>query len=224
LITQAEPPPAAWVRAAAVGDRGPATEVMRLLVSACLPALSDRGIATLSILGTEPWLGPVLDELGFAVLEQVESWGKEDLRCARLGARGVEVRPARLDELAHLAHLDQAAFAARWHHSSEMLALAWKQVVSFTVAIRGGAIVGFQLSLAHGDQAHLARLAVLPAAQRSGVGSRLLADAFERYAALGLKRVSLNTQSGNLASHRLYSAFGFQRVSPPVPVWERSVG
>jgi ribosomal protein S18 acetylase RimI-like enzyme len=133
------------------------------------------------------------------------------------------VRPARQDDLARLIPIEQAAFAPRWRCSAETLALAWGKAATFTVAERQGEILGFQVSLASDQRAHLVRLTVHPAAQQSGVGARLLTDALARYAALNLKSVSLNTQSDNLPSQRLYAALNFRRVGSPLPVWERPV-
>jgi len=223
LITPADPPPAAWVRAAAVSDGIPPAGVMAQLFAAGLQTLAAQGINTLSAMPTEPWLPPILDDLGFTIVEQVETWEKHNLDIARWGAQDIQVRPARAEEMEHLARIERAAFAPRWRHSAETLALARERAATFTVAERGRKIVGFQVSLARGDQAHLVRLTVHPAAQGSGVGSRLLAHALTRYANLGLTRVSLNTQSNNTPSHRLYAAFGFRRAALPLPVWERPV-
>jgi RimJ/RimL family protein N-acetyltransferase len=57
----------------------------------------------------------------------------------------------------------------------------------------------------------------------SGPALALLADTLVRYAGFGISSVSLNTQVHNLPSHRLYAAFGFEPLSPPIPVWERLV-
>jgi N-acetylglutamate synthase-like GNAT family acetyltransferase len=223
LITPADPPPAAWVRAAAVRDGAPLAPIMDRLFAACLELLAAQGIETLAAMPSELWLPPILDALGFAIVEQVETWEKNDLHAVHQGAPDVQVRPVHPADMAQLTCIERAAFAPRWRHSVETLALAWESAATFTVAQREGGIVGYQVSLASGDWAHLARITVHPAVQRSGVGTRLLADALARYVALGLARVSLNTQSDNLPSHRLYHAFGFRRVAPPLPVWERPV-
>ena len=224
LLTSIDPPPAAWIRAAAVAGGLPAPILMRRLLAPCLQALAGRGLQTLSAMTVEPWLAPILGGLDFALVEQVETWHKPDLLAPRTGAPDVTIRPARLAEMDELASIDHLAFHPRWQFSAQTLALAWEKAATFTVAHRSGRSVGFQISLSDDLGAHLARLTVHPAAQRSGVGSRLLADALLRYASLGAAAVSLNTQVNNIPSHRLYAAFGFQPASPPVPVWERSVG
>lgn len=222
LVTPADPPPAAWLRAAAVRHGVSAAEAMHQLFSECLPALAAQDIATLSVMGADPWIAPTLVRSGFAIVEEVESWIKPDLHCPAARAKDVVVGSARREDVAQLARLDQSAFAPRWRLSGETLALAWSKAATFTVAIRDAEIIGYQLSLTHGTRAHLGRLVVHPAEQRSGVGAHLLADALERYTALGLDRVSLNTQSDNLPSHALYRAFGFRSTGAPVAVWERT--
>jgi ribosomal protein S18 acetylase RimI-like enzyme len=223
LITPADPPPAAWVRLAAVDHGVSPADVMDPLVSACLDALAAQNIATLSAMPVDNWLPRVLDRLGFAVVEEVATWTKNDFDVTRPGAQDIHIRPARADEMMFLEAIETAAFPARWRLSAETLSLAFHQLPIFSVAERGGDVVGFQFSQVSERRAHLVRLTVHPVAQRCGVGSRLLVDALTSYASLNLNSVSLNTQSGNIPSHRLYEAFGFQPTGYPLPVWERPV-
>lgn len=223
LITPADPPPAAWIRAAVTSDSGPPSGIIVPLLEACMEDLASQGIATLCSMPTEFWLPPILDDLGFAIVEEVESWEKRNLDIPFQGAQDLEVYDARLEDMTALATLERAAFSPRWRYSAETLALAWEQADLFTVAKRTGSIVGFQIGLVIDGGAHLARLTVGPQAQRSGVGSRLLADALLSFATRNLTKVSLNSQTNNTASHALYSAFGFRPLSSPLPVWERPV-
>jgi N-acetylglutamate synthase-like GNAT family acetyltransferase len=223
LITPADPPPAAWVRLAAVDHGVSPADVMDPLVAACLDALAAQNVATLGAMPIDDWLPRVLDRLGFDIVEEVATWTKNDLCVTRPGARDIHIRPARADEMTLLEAIETAAFPPRWRHSAETLALAFQQVSIFSVAERGADVVGFQFSQVSERRAHLVRLTVHPAAQRTGVGARLLADALTSYAGLNVSSVSLNTQSGNIASHHLYRAFGFQPAGYPLPVWERPV-
>jgi ribosomal protein S18 acetylase RimI-like enzyme len=223
LITPADPPPAAWVSAAAVLDGERPLPVMRTVLLAILDILGAAGIATLACMPTEPWLPPILERLDFAVVEQVTTWEKPDLHIARQGAPDILVRPVAQADMDPLAQIEAAAFPPRWRHSARTLALAWAHSATFTVAERKGLIVGYQFSVLSGDWAHLVRITVDPAHQRTGVAARLLADALARYGELGARHVSLNTQSDNLPSQHLYSAFGFREVGLPISVWERPV-
>ena len=221
LITPADPPPAAWVTAAAVCDGERPLPIMRLLLSAIWDPLRDAGTTTLACMPAEPWLPPILEQLGFAVVEQVVTWEKPDLAITRQGAPDVLVRPVRQADMDRLAEIEHAAFAPRWRYSAGTLSRALDRSATFTVAQREGLLVGYQFSVTSRDWAHLVRITVDPAEQRTGVGARLLAHALARYAELGARRVSLNTQSDNLPSHHLYSAFGFREIGLPLSVWER---
>jgi ribosomal-protein-alanine N-acetyltransferase len=223
LITPADPPPAAWVSAAAVSNGERPLPVMHTLLSAILDTLGDAGITSLACMPAEPWLPPILERLGFAAVEQVITWEKPDLHVTRPGAQDVLVRPVGQADMDHLARIEQAAFAPRWRYSAHTLSLALSHATTFTVAQRKGLVVGYQFSVISRDWAHLVRITVDPAEQRSGVGARLLADALTRYEELGVRHVSLNTQSDNLPSQHLYSAFGFTEIGRPMSVWERPV-
>jgi ribosomal-protein-alanine N-acetyltransferase len=71
--------------------------------------------------------------------------------------------------------------------------------------------------------AHLNRIAVHPAHQGRGVGALLLHDALRALWKLGAERVSLNTQTDNYYSQRLYRRFGFEPIGDSVTVWEREL-
>ena len=223
LVTPADPTPAAWIRLAAVAHGAPPAAVMRPLLEAALAALADQAATSLAAMPVKPWLPAILDDMGFAIVEQVSTWEKPDLSIPHGGSPDTRVRAARPADMPNLAVIERAAFAPRWRHSAETLLHILVQAASFAVAEWRGSVVGFQFSQAGDDRAHLVRLTVHPAAQKYGVGSRLLAAALESYATLGLSTVSLNTQADNFSSHRLYAAFGFRPIGPAVPVWERPV-
>jgi ribosomal-protein-alanine N-acetyltransferase len=83
--------------------------------------------------------------------------------------------------------------------------------VSLTLAREEGgeATVGFSLVRTVADESELLLLAVLPARQREGIGSRLLDDFMERTAAGGVRRVHLEVRDGNPAV-AMYRAAGFE--------------
>jgi ribosomal protein S18 acetylase RimI-like enzyme len=67
--------------------------------------------------------------------------------------------------------------------------------------------------------AHLSRMTVHPDHQGRGIGAALVARAIDGYHQRNLRAVSLNTQSDNLASRRLYERFGFRPTGYTYPVW-----
>ncbi len=80
-------------------------------------------------------------------------------------------------------------------------------------------IVGYQLSTLYFDGAHLARLAISPVAQGKGVARALLSDVLTRFDRRGVRTMTVNTQSSNLRSQRLYTGYGFERNGYDLPVW-----
>jgi ribosomal protein S18 acetylase RimI-like enzyme len=68
--------------------------------------------------------------------------------------------------------------------------------------------------------AHLNRIAVHPAHHGRGIGAALLYDALHTFWRQGVEHVSLNTQSDNQESQRLYRRFGFETTGDYATVWE----
>jgi ribosomal protein S18 acetylase RimI-like enzyme len=62
------------------------------------------------------------------------------------------------------------------------------------------------------DEAGIRMLAVSPAAQRGGVGRRLVQKCVDRAVAAGKARIVLHTTEAMLAAQSLYSSFGFERA------------
>jgi [ribosomal protein S18]-alanine N-acetyltransferase len=88
-----------------------------------------------------------------------------------------------------------------------------------TVAEDAHDVVGYQIATGAGTRAHLARLAVSPSVQGRGVGRALLGDLFGRLVPNGVLRLSVNTQSDNQTSLKLYQRMGFLRTGEAYPVY-----
>jgi ribosomal protein S18 acetylase RimI-like enzyme len=82
-----------------------------------------------------------------------------------------------------------------------------------------GMPVAYQFSTGGEGNAHLSRMTVHPAQQGKGIGAALLANALENYRLQNIKTVTLNTQTDNLPSRRLYERFGFEVTGFSYPVW-----
>jgi len=225
LAVAADPCPAAWVRLAAIRKRPLAEETLATMLDSVMPFLAENGVTELGWLAVESWPDKMLPLLGFRRLNWIITFLKQGLDMPEVGINGVQIRPVRMEDLPLLAALEVAAFDPLWRHSVEGFRLAYRQSICFDVALMGEQIVGFQYSTANyqGSGAHLVRITVHPSVQGAGVGSALMKSAFEQYRSLGLKRVSLNTQLDNIASHRLYEKFGFGRTGDQMPVWVRPV-
>lgn len=66
------------------------------------------------------------------------------------------------------------------------------------------------------DTCELRKMYFLPEARGGGFGKKLLALCIERAAALGYRRIYLETLTGMEAAMHLYERFGFRRLGGPV--------
>ena len=223
LATGADPPPAAWVRVVALDGGLQDRSLLPALFNAALPRLRRSGVDPLGWLPQRSWPRPWLHDVGFQVINEVETFLKDDLYIpddVRLPP-AVAVRAVCPADMPRLAAIEEAAFDPLWRHSAEALARAQSQSISFDVAELDGRVVGFQYSVPGDEEGtvHLVRLTVSPDAQRRGVASCLLAAAIDAYRQRDLCRISLNTQRDNVPSKRLYRKFGFRAAGYRLPVW-----
>jgi ribosomal-protein-alanine N-acetyltransferase len=220
LAVAADPPPAAWVRVAAVGSSGRPFLILGAMLARALETLRLASVDQLGWLAGEAWPTAWLYGLGFEPVNKIETYWKDDLDLPPTATvPDLSIRPVEGDDMEGLAKLEKAAFDPLWRHSAEGLALARREASGFDVAVLQGRIVGFLLSVRSHSVAHLVRLTVDPELHGIGIGSTLLAHAILGYRAQGVRQVSLNTQVDNLASQYLYRKFGFYSRGERLPVW-----
>ena len=80
----------------------------------------------------------------------------------------------------------------------------------FVVAVKEEELAGYCYGSLEEGHGHLIRMAVHPAWQGQGVGSRLVAEAMRFFQQADVQLVTLNTQEENERAQRLYRKFGFQ--------------
>jgi ribosomal protein S18 acetylase RimI-like enzyme len=132
---------------------------------------------------------------------------------------GIRIRRMTEADLPQIERTDAASFDSLWHNPLDTLRRALGQALYATVAESEHGIIGYQLSTGGGQRAHLARLAVHPAVQGKGAGRALLNDLFNYLTHAGISRLSVNTQSDNSVSLRLYQRMGFVRTGEQYPVY-----
>lgn len=214
----ADPLPAAWVRVAAVESVAAFAQCEVMWVSV-LETL-DPAIGEVAWFLTDNWPQRWLERLGLARSSTVLSFRKDDLEAAPYAAPpGLAIRPVLAEDMPVLAEIEMAAFEPRWRHSARGLQLAWRQALSFDVALLDGVPAGYQLSTGGSGNAHLARMTVDPRHQGRGIGAALLTHALQGYRRRKVYSVTLNTQQDNVISQRLYGRFGFQPTGHQYPVW-----
>ena len=81
--------------------------------------------------------------------------------------------------------------------------------MSATGWVKRAKIAGFILSRRAVDEAEVLTVVVEPSSRRTGCGQRLLGAHLARLASLGVAKVFLEVEEGNVAALALYRRFGF---------------
>jgi ribosomal protein S18 acetylase RimI-like enzyme len=218
MAVAAEPLPAAWVRVAAVDSVAGYAQAEAMF--AAILADLDPAINEIAWFLTDYWPLHWLERLGFVPACNVIGYRKADLSIPPHAlTEGLVIRPLLMEDIPALEAIEAAAFEPRWRHSGGDLFLAWRQSISFTVALLNGEPVAFQFSTGGDGNAHLSRMTVHPSRQGLGIGAALLANAIEGYRLQNINTVTLNTQADNHPSQRLYERFGFKPTGHSYPVW-----
>ena len=214
-------PEAAWVRTFASADGYEVEEVWDLLWAQGSSRLLELEVEHVAALALENWFEQLVQKSGFKHTNSVIFYelGLE------LGSNAIsepthELRSIRTTDAEAILDLDRLAFEPIWQLSRESLAVAIIQASSASLVEENGAIIGYQITTGSPFGAHLARLAVLPAHQRKGLGTALVNDAALSVQELGLGMLSVNTQENNHSSRKLYEKMGFRKTGKEFPVFE----
>lgn len=212
----------AWVRLFVYTARWSAENAWHLLWSTARPEIEQAGGARVAAIAIQPWFQDLLAANGFENRQQIvllEWRGAAGPPSATREAGGVHIRRMTEADLPEVEKTDVASFDPLWHNPLESLRQAFAQAFYVTVAETESGIIGYQLSTGGVQRAHLARLAVHPAAQGKGAGRALLNDLFTFLTYRGIPRLSVNTQSDNNVSLNLYQRMGFVRTGEQYPVY-----
>lgn len=210
-----------WFRLVVIHDFAPTLDVVHTLWASALEELRAAGVETVSVLLARGWLQPALAALGFQFDEDIITLQRDGQRLPMPlpTPPNVTLREMFPTDLDAVTRLDHRAFAPPWQLMREEIHQARRIGIVSTVATQADTVIGYQISTAYRDGAHLARLAVLPEAQGQGIGAALLADTLRRFFRRGVYSMTVNTQASNHRSQRLYRVFGFERNGNDLPVW-----
>jgi ribosomal protein S18 acetylase RimI-like enzyme len=203
--------------------RWSAENAWNIIWTAARQEIAQTGGATVAAIAVQPWFQEVLAGSGFENHQQIVmlEWRYQPL-FSSVTAResgGLRIRRMTQADLPEVQRTDTASFDPLWQNALETIRKAFDQALYATVIENEQGILGYQLSTGGGQRAHLARLAVHPAAQGKGVGRALLSDLFRYITYAGISRLSVNTQSDNQASLSLYQHMGFVRTGEVYPVY-----
>lgn len=208
-----------WIRLACVSDYVNPEIVLASLWRELSAELRDQKVSIVGLLAIREWIGRYAPVMGFEYQEDIVTLARAGGQLPDPPTRRPAIRVVELRDLESLARLDETAFSPPWQMSLTELRQAYRMSSSCTLAYDNQTLLGYQFSTLYFDGAHLARLAVAPQAQSKGVGTALLDDLLRRFARRGVFGITVNTQSSNTHSRRLYSRFGFQPNGFDLPYW-----
>ena len=214
----------AWVRLFAHARQSSLEDAWSTLWKAAQQDIAQHGGATVALIAMHQWLSDLLIKNDFKHTQDIImlEWKGKDIP-EKSPPDGVTISEMQSGDLSEVAELDAAAFKPLWQNPLDALERALPQATSATVLADDRGLVGYQISTANPFGAHLARLAVRPDAQRQGFGSLIVADLLRRLNQKGSARLTVNTQSDNLASLALYKKLGFLQTGETFPVFCYSV-
>ncbi len=214
---------AAWLRLIALRTPSPSDELAADIFGVLWRALRLRlialGCAELAALALHDWVSDLLSAHGFTHIEDIITLRRRGAEVPESPRTDLHIRHAHSYEAGTAAAIDRAAFLPLWALDEGSVRQAARSAASFTIAEEGGRAVGYQISTLHGESIHLARLAVLPEAQGSGVGGALLSELLNSFVRRGVLAASVNTQASNLRSRRLYERYNFAHSGLDIPCW-----
>lgn len=139
----------------------------------------------------------------------------------------VHLRRGTDSELARLAFLDRQAFQPGWGLDATSISDAMNATPAHRLRVAvdesNDAPIGYTVAGRAGKSSFLQRLAVNPAAQRRGVGSKLVVDAQVWARRWRATTMTVNTQVDNLAALRLYEECGFVLLTEQLTVMQRAL-
>jgi ribosomal-protein-alanine N-acetyltransferase len=218
--------PVAWIRSVAVADRYEPESIFTTLLGQAAPQLRSHGVNKIASIAYPDWYADLLGVSKFTPLIQVISFRKDDRSIPDSTVHAtpnVVSRPARSIDIPAIVANDRAAFDEIWWYSEKSIAHLLPTIAHFIVAELDGQVVGHAFSDIYGGQGHLIRLAVHPNFQRRRIGERLLIESLRYQIAAGAYPLTVNTQSDNLSSQRLYQRFGYRSIGAPVTIMQRTI-
>jgi ribosomal protein S18 acetylase RimI-like enzyme len=182
--------------------------------------LQALGIGTLWAMSTQSWFSGLLESSGFMPHGQVVALAMRSRHILEETGPIQRIRTMKEADLDHLLQLDQEAFRPPWQLDRPAFEETFRRAALATVLVSGmGEPIGYQLSIPTAQGIHLARLAVLPRYQGLGYGRTLTVHLINYFQRRKAPLITLNTQSDNARSFRLYHAVGFHESGETYPCY-----
>jgi ribosomal-protein-alanine N-acetyltransferase len=220
LACPPDPPGIAWVRIFGVHTGFDVQQAWDVLWKMVLTHLDGKGENQVSVITLQDWFRVILEQCGFSSHQNILTLTWEGIMEPPLKSPTMfKIRKMEQEDIPGVALIDCAAFDLLWQNSPAALVKAFSQAAHATVVDINGEIVGYQITTRNPFSGHLARLAVLPKLQRNGIGSALIIDMLHQLTRMGVRTISVNTQSDNFESLALYRKHGFKENGDVFPVY-----
>lgn len=214
-----EVPSVAWVRLFSCSAKVSRREIWELCLQKALPLLPST-VTGITALGIESWFDNLLRQTSFEIIQEIVVFERLEQNLPELQhPEGIFIRQMEPQDLRALVALDALCFPPLWQMPVETFQLAYLQSGYASVIELNDQLIAYQITTESLSSAHLARIAVLPQFQRSGVAAAILADMITYFKKRNVNRITVNTQNDNLNSQALYKKFGFQQEPERYPVF-----
>lgn len=181
--------------------------------------LSDMGVPRAWAMTTESWMVQLLLQSGFENVGCVVAYGVRPYPSPRIGEVDAGISAMQEADLREVGELDRAAFSPPWQLDPDALGENRRRSDLAVVLRRESRIAGYLTAVRTSVGVHLSRIAVHPRHQGRGAGRRLLAYLLDFFHRQGAPIVTVNTQTENLRSQRLYREMGFSPIGGSFPVF-----
>ncbi|CAG4932525.1 ribosomal protein S18-alanine N-acetyltransferase [Acidithrix sp. C25] len=129
-----------------------------------------------------------------------------------VGPGELSINPMRKKDLSAIHEIEKLVYPKPWSVGVFLSELAHHKERSYSVAVLGGAVVGYSGVMYVLEDAHITNIAVHPDFHRHHIGSALMYSLVLEALDYGAKNLTLEVRVTNLAAQRMYASFGFMPV------------
>jgi ribosomal-protein-alanine N-acetyltransferase len=211
----------AWLHLFAADATPGADSAWTRLWRAAEDILSGQHVDRLWVMTTQDWLIDLIRSCGFQNAGQVIGYCRSLSSFRPVSRIRNAVFPMQGSDLPAVEELDHAAFEPPWQMDSDALRATLDRSALAGIFRGESRVAGYFIALASPQGVHLARLAVDPRIQGRGIGRAMLGHLLESAAREGAPWITVNTQSDNRRSQKLYRSMGFAEMDEAYPVFRK---
>ena len=218
-----DPPGVFWVHLFAHQGELDASTFWKILFEKVWEEIQNQETHIIAALAYDEWFGQLLKANGWVEYQRVVllKFSGRVHRPPDLTGDYL-MRPMLPTDLLKVAEIDRICFEPLWQQSEDATRRAYEQSSYSTVVEFNNEVIGFQFSTTASFNAHLARLAVLPAQRGKQIGSTLVQDMLYKFNQPLVREITVNTQQENEGSQKLYLKLGFEKTGESFPIFTYS--